>query len=90
MKVTEKKTIESITEFKFDNGAWARIVIRTETGSFETGSFEYQEDVNDDGESYEEGGLWFNDKTLEDYDGVFELPEEIKVALKQLGYELDI
>lgn len=32
------------------------------------------------------GGLWFADKELIDYDGVFELPKEVAEALKARGY----
>jgi hypothetical protein len=32
------------------------------------------------------GGLWFEDKNLTDYDGVFELPSEVIAAIRELGY----
>jgi len=33
------------------------------------------------------GGLWFDDELkLTDYDGVFELPNEVKVTLYKFGY----
>lgn len=36
------------------------------------------------------GGLWFDeDKVLIDYDGVFELPEEVKSTLKEHGYGIE-
>ena len=35
-----------------------------------------------------EGGLWFNGKTLIDYDGVFTLPRRVGIALQALGYDL--
>lgn len=35
------------------------------------------------------GGLWFESGILVDYDGVYELPEEVETALKKAGYLLD-
>jgi hypothetical protein len=35
------------------------------------------------------GGLWFKDKVLFDYDGVFELDNEIIQALENKGYNMD-
>lgn len=35
------------------------------------------------------GGLWFNNKTLVDYDGVFELPKEVTDALYEAQYNVD-
>lgn len=36
---------------------------------------------------YAEGGLWFDNKTLTDYDGVFSLPIEIIEKLEEMGYD---
>lgn len=36
-----------------------------------------------------EGGLWFDGKTLADYDGVSVLPTEVAQALTANGYILD-
>ena len=36
-----------------------------------------------------EGGLWFADNTLIDYDGVFELPKQVHAALTNAGYSLE-
>lgn len=35
-------------------------------------------------------GLWFEDKELADYDGVFQLPSDLVAWLKELGYGGDI
>ena len=35
------------------------------------------------------GGLWFEGNVLVDYDGVFELPEEVAEGLKELGFNVD-
>lgn len=86
MKITEQKARDKrSTEFKFDNGAWACVYAGYEDGE---GSWEYQSD-EDDEETYSEGGLWFEDKTLVDYDGCYELPEEVQLALNELGYSLE-
>jgi len=36
-----------------------------------------------------EGGLWFQDNVLVDYDGVFELPKQVHAALTNAGYNLE-
>lgn len=87
MKITERshsKETDDIVNFKFDNGAWASIDTR--------GSYEYQED-EDDEETYIEGSLEFEridgKLTLTDFDGCFELPEEVVAAVQDLGYAVD-
>lgn len=46
-------------------------------------------DVKTGGDNwYAEGGLWFNDEELTDYDGVFELPEFIWEYLKKKGFDV--
>ena len=84
MKIVEKKKAEKSTEFKFENGAWVKI----HHMDGEYGSWEYQEDEEDE-ETYSEGGLWFEDKKLVDYDGCYELPEEVKLALDDFGYKFE-
>ena len=81
----ERKREATNDEFKFDNGAWVRIYI----GENERGSWEYQSDEEDE-ETYSEGGLWFEDKWLADYDGCYGLPEEVIMAIKELGYKIDL
>lgn len=52
----------------------------------EYGWFEYY-DVESGGEEwYAEGGLWINDKTITDYDGVFQLNPMVINKLKEWGY----
>ena len=49
------------------------------------GSYEYWvSDFEDD--TYIEGGLWFDGKTVIDYDGCFELPSAVRKALNDSGY----
>jgi hypothetical protein len=46
-------------------------------------------DIESGGEEwYAEGGLWFDNKTLTDYDGVFALPKCVEDKLIELGYDL--
>lgn len=35
------------------------------------------------------GGLWLSDRSLTDYDGVFELPEAVVVGLREHGFTVD-
>jgi hypothetical protein len=53
----------------------------------ERGYFEIL-DIETEGERfYGEGGLWFNDKKLVDYDGVFELSNYVIKKLKEWGFD---
>lgn len=83
MEIVEKNFKDGAREYKFDNGAWVKLDIDGEYGSWE-----YQED-EDDEETYMEGGIWFDGKQVEDYDGCFELPDEVITALNELGYSFD-
>lgn len=86
MKITEKKVRNEIsTEFKFDNGAWACVYIDTEDSE---GSWEYQSDENDE-KTYSEGSLCFDGNELVDYYGCYELPEEVTLAISDMGYEIE-
>ena len=66
-----------------------------ETLSIEVGVDEEEEygffeiyDVKSGGERfYGEGGLWFDGKTLTDYDGVFELSNHVIDKLKEWGFD---
>lgn len=55
------------------------IGIEGETGWFTC----YVEEENDEFG----GGLWFEGKELQGYDGVFELPSEVIIKLEELGYD---
>jgi hypothetical protein len=50
------------------------------------GYFEWVGGTNEDEECA--GGLWFDGMVLIDYDGVFALPEIVKIALTSAGYSL--
>ena len=41
------------------------------------------------GSYYAEGGLWFRDGKLIDYDGIYDLPNEIREQIKKFGYKVD-
>ena len=84
MKIIKKKQEKKATEFNFDNGAWVKI----HNADGEYGSWEFQAD-EDDEETYSEGGLWFEGKELVDYDGCYELPEEVRMALTELGIKYE-
>jgi len=52
------------------------------------GSFEFY-DTKTSGENwYAEGGLWFKDNELTDYDGVFSLSKVILDILEENGYDV--
>ena len=51
-----------------------------------TGYFELYDEETGGDNWYAEGGLWFNDKDLVEYDGVFNLPDFIIDKIVELGY----
>lgn len=53
------------------------------------GYFELYDIASGGNDWYAEGGLWFDNKTLVDYDGVFELPEQIVNKLDEMGYNVE-
>lgn len=63
--------------------------LRTHKGKFEVvinpaenfGYFEHEDYGDEWG-----GGLWFEGKSLTDYDGVYELPAEVIAGIRELGY----
>lgn len=86
MKIIEKKQNEESVEVRFDNGTWVKVCDGSGTG---IGSWEYQTD-EDDEETYSEGFLEFEGRTLTGYDGCFELPKEVIVAVAEFGYKIDL
>lgn len=50
------------------------------------GSFEWTVEELDE---YKVGGLWFEENTLTDYDGVFSLPKELINYLEGQGYDME-
>ena len=63
--------------------------LKTQQGKFEVvinpaenfGYFEHEDYGDEWG-----GGLWFEGKSLTDYDGVYELPAEIIAGIRELGF----
>ena len=51
----------------------------------EYGWFEVYDDKTGGENWYAEGGLWFRNKELVDYDGVFELPTCVLDKLEEIG-----
>lgn len=67
-------------DFEFNNGVSVRIFDIDEV-------WEYQE--GDDSDSYLSGIYILDGDTVIDYDGCFDLPDEVKIALGRL-YKLDL
>jgi len=42
------------------------------------------------GDHYADVGLWWRDRTLVDYDGVFDLPDVVATALRDEGFNIDL
>jgi hypothetical protein len=54
------------------------------------GSFEWYDLESGGEEFYAEGGLWFNSKKeMDDYDGVFSLPNDILDICEKEGFDID-
>ena len=76
----------SFGTLKTEDGVMLEVIVGTNDDDY--GWFEFY-DIESGGEEwYAEGGLWFNDKTLTDYDGVFELPSFVTEKLKEWGYDV--
>lgn len=52
------------------------------------GWFELYDEKTGGDDWYAEGGLWFNNEELTDYDGVFSLPPCISDYLKEKGFDV--
>jgi len=58
--------------------------------SHDYGWFEMFDDEDENGQDWHaEGGLWFEGKTVVDYDGVFALPNGVIELLKENGYNTE-
>ena len=69
------------------NGAHWCTVELPDMGDEEKGSWEYMSDEQDS-ETYESGGLWFDGRYLVDYDGCYELPYMVEKTLREAGIDL--
>ena len=54
----------------------------------EYGYFEMYDTKTGGDRFYAVGGLWFQGKTLTDYDGVFQLSQHVTAKLKEWGYDV--
>lgn len=66
--------------FYFDNEVWVGITP-------EKGTWEYQK--GDDEETYMSGSFLVDGNTIYDYDGCYELPNEVIIAFSQ-DYQMDL
>jgi len=92
MQSVKFKAVESLS---YDNSYGTikeenNIELSVEIGIKDDGDgwFELYDIESGGDEWYAEGGLWFDGKTLTDYDGVFALPKCIEDKLEELGYDL--
>ena len=58
-------------------------------GVYTGGSFEVYDTDSGGDEYYGEGGLWFRDNILVDYDGVYSLMPQVVRKLKELGLGIE-
>lgn len=93
MKIRSKKRVGINTyEYFFEIGCWASVTIPS---NGDEGSWEYRK-YTELKDSYRKGGLWFDDvvvetpqgimtrKQLVDYDGCYELPYAVIVAVEDV------
>ena len=79
MTIIRRKNEGKNHEFWFNNGAWVNI-------GEDNASYEYE--VNNNENTYIEGSLIIEGRDLIDYDGCYELPKEVELALSELGVEV--
>ena len=78
----ETQSGEKVHNFYFDeNGTWVGITPSQETWEVQDG---------DDEETYMSGGYVVDGNTVIDYDGCFELPKQVILALSEYGYNIDL
>jgi len=91
-KVKFKKTIKKIENICLDYSGGStekekeEVIYNIEVDTIKQyGSFEMY--CDSDERYYAEGGLWFTDGVLTDYDGIFDLPNTIKEQLTKWGFD---
>jgi len=72
-----------------DKEANVELSITVGINSDDYGWFELYDTKTGGDRWYADGGLWFDNKTLTDYDGVYALPIQIIEKLEQMGYNAD-
>jgi hypothetical protein len=83
-------TTASLTLENAFNGSKSTIKLEVTVGikSDRYGWFEVYDIETGGQEYYAEGGLWFDNKELVDYDGVYELPDAVLNELSKMGYDV--
>lgn len=88
---TEKSVVSMETSYGVvdsSNSEEMEITVGIFKDNPERGYFELY-DVESGGERfYGEGGLWFDGKTLTDYDGVFQISNWVLKKLEEWGYDV--
>lgn len=82
MKIVHKKSNNGRLDYDFDNGAWVSI-------DDEGLDWEYMSDADNE-DSYCSGMLIWDNGAIVDFDGVFELPLAVKLALFEAGFILNL
>tara|TARA_R110002050_G_scaffold6819_3_gene27443 strand:- start:899 stop:1174 length:276 start_codon:yes stop_codon:yes gene_type:complete len=83
-KIVEKEQIRYMNSFGETPFEEREITYNIEVNPIK--QYGHYEMYSNHGEYHAEGGLWFDDGVLSDYDGIFELPETIKTKLVEWGF----
>ena len=87
MTITSKKDGAIGIEFTFDNGSWVSL------NEIYAHGCDYEFMLGDDEDTYFLGDIYFDtvngERTVVDYDGCYELPIEVVIALNNLGIKTD-
>jgi len=81
MSITSRNIEGAIHNTYFDNDVWVGITPSEQTWEYQKG---------DDEDTYTSGGYVLDGCTVIDYDGCFELPKEVMLALREESYDLDL
>ena len=79
--IVSRNVEDGIHNFYFEDEEWVGITPSSH-------SWEYQE--GDDDDSYISGNYVTDGNTVIDYDGSFELPTQVILALSEFGYDIDL
>jgi hypothetical protein len=87
-KAVEGLSLEnSFGTIKQEDGITLNVTVGIKSDTY--GWFEFYDEETGGDEWYAEGGLWFDNKTVTDYDGVFSLPSFVISKLEELGYDCE-
>jgi hypothetical protein len=79
----KKETFKATTS----RGTELEVIIKIKDEGY--GSYELYDEETKGERVYAEGGLWFREKYLIDYDGVGTLPDYIMEKLEEMEYSMD-